>query len=77
MTPKERRQKFLKPKGRDLCHKKQYRKREAQEARNAALYRGAILRIYPCNLCNTWHLTKKNVKKGEIFKPSSYGYEEE
>jgi len=44
----------------ELCDgKKIYRKRDAQQMRNARKRDGVILRIYPCAECGGWHLTHK------------------
>lgn len=50
-------------------HKKPYTKKEAQTIRNLRLEQGEkYLRIYPCPLCNNWHLTHKNKEKEKYLK---------
>lgn len=50
-------------------HKRQYTKKEAQTIRNQRLFQGEkYLRIYPCPLCNSWHLTHKNKERENFLK---------
>jgi hypothetical protein len=45
---------------RQFCNGKQcYDKKTAQTIRNSRGKHGTLLRIYPCDVCNRWHLTHK------------------
>jgi len=44
--------------GHNCTEKRQYRKKEAMQTRNHAEKNGRQLRVYQCNHCDFWHLTK-------------------
>jgi hypothetical protein len=44
----------------EACRKKgMYDKKTAETIRNSLRKRGHLVREYPCDICNWWHLTHK------------------
>jgi len=62
-------------KAKQYCNGKQcYDKKTAQTLRNARGNHGTLLRIYQCDLCDSWHLTKSldNFKKKYVKPQKNY-----
>ena len=64
-----------------MCfNKRGYDKKGAQTMKNVLLKQGVqYLRIYPCPICNNWHLTSKknNTRNGKRNKIKEEYYEED